>query len=124
LNGDPQRGSERLGTVSQNSGYVHHKLNHVQAFSVWVPTRRVQSYLAEMINEQKHSCESDEKRDLLSNLVSANDEFSDDGGQRLDEAELIGTSQESTYRQNHLNICRSGNMYIFYFAGHEVSIIY
>jgi len=51
----------------------------------------VQSYLAEMINEQKHSCERDEKRDLLSNLVSANDEFLDDGEQRLGEAELTGT---------------------------------
>ena len=77
-----------------------------------------------MINEQKHSCERDEKRDLLSNLVNANDEFLDDGGQRLGEAELIGTSQDSTYRQNHLNLYRSGNMFIFYMAGHEVRIVY
>ena len=77
-----------------------------------------------MINERKHSCESDEKRDLLSNLVNANDEFLDDGGQRLGEAELIGASQGLTYRHNHLNICRSGNMYIFYMAGHEVRIVY
>ena len=44
-----------------------------------------------MINERKISYEKDEKRDLLSNLVSANDEFLDDGEQRLGEAELIGT---------------------------------
>jgi len=43
-----------------------------------------------MIDERKHSCGSDEKRDLLSNLISANDEFLDDGEQRLGEAELIG----------------------------------
>ena len=44
-----------------------------------------------MIDERKHFCESNEKRDLLSNLISANDEFLDDGEQRLGEAELIGT---------------------------------
>ena len=51
-----------------------------------------------MINERKHSCEGDEKRDLLSNLVSANDELLDDGEQRLGEAELIGMGQGSVYR--------------------------
>lgn len=44
-----------------------------------------------MINERKFSYEKDEKRDLLSNLVSANQEFSDDGEQKLEEVELIGT---------------------------------
>ena len=44
-----------------------------------------------MINERKVSDEKDEKRDLLSNLVNANEEFSDDGEQKLGEAELIGT---------------------------------
>ena len=53
--------------------------------------RRVQSYLVEMINERKFSDEKDEKRDLLSNLVNANEEFLDDGEQKLGEAELIGT---------------------------------
>ena len=50
----------------------------------------MQSYLVEMIEERKHSCGRDERRDLLSNLVSANDEFLDDGDQRLGEAELVG----------------------------------
>ena len=44
-----------------------------------------------MINERKHSYEKDEKRDLLSNLVSVNEECLDDGEQKLGEAELIGT---------------------------------
>ena len=44
-----------------------------------------------MINERKISDEKDEKRDLLSNLVNANEEFLDDGEQKLGEAELIGT---------------------------------
>jgi len=44
----------------------------------------------EMINERKHFYENDEKRDLLSNLVSANEEFLDGGEQRLGEAELTG----------------------------------
>ena len=51
----------------------------------------MQSYLVEMINERKDSYKKDEKRDLLSNLVSANEEFLDDGEQKLTEAELIGT---------------------------------
>ena len=51
----------------------------------------MQSYLVEMINERKFSDEKDEKRDLLSNLVNANEEFLDDGEQKLGEAELIGT---------------------------------
>ena len=52
--------------------------------------RRMQSYLVEMINERKVSDEKDEKRDLLSNLVNANEEFLDDGEQKLREVELIG----------------------------------
>ena len=44
-----------------------------------------------MINERKFSDEKDEKRDLLSNLIDANEELSDDGEQRLGEVELIGT---------------------------------
>ena len=44
-----------------------------------------------MINERKHSYEKDEKRDLLSNLVIANEECLDDGEQKLGEEELIGT---------------------------------
>ena len=52
--------------------------------------QRIQSYLAEMINERKSSNEKGEKRDLLSNLVDANEEFLDDGEQRLGEEELIG----------------------------------
>ena len=45
-----------------------------------------------MINERKFSYEKDEKRDLLSNLVDANEELSNDGEQKLGEIELIGTS--------------------------------
>ena len=51
----------------------------------------MQSYLVELINKRKHADEEDEKRDLLSNLVNANEEFSGDGEQRLGEEELIGT---------------------------------
>jgi len=43
-----------------------------------------------MINERKYSGENDEKRDLLSNLVNVNEEFTDDGEQRLGEVELVG----------------------------------
>ena len=44
-----------------------------------------------MINGRKHSDEKDERRDLLSNLINANEELSDDGERRLGEVELIGT---------------------------------
>ena len=44
-----------------------------------------------MINERRFSDEKDEKRDLLSNLVNANEELLEDGEQRLGEVELIGT---------------------------------
>ena len=44
-----------------------------------------------MINERKFSNEKDEKRDLLSNLIDANEELLEDGEQRLGEVELIGT---------------------------------
>ena len=44
----------------------------------------------ESINERKSS-EGGEKRDLLSNLVDANEELLEDGEQRLGEEELIGT---------------------------------
>ena len=45
-----------------------------------------------MINNRKFSEEKDEQRDLLSNLVDANEEFLDGGEQRLSEEELVGTS--------------------------------
>ena len=44
-----------------------------------------------MIDERKFSNEKNEKRDLLSNLIDANEELLEDGEQRLGEAELIGT---------------------------------
>jgi len=47
--------------------------------------------LMESINERRLSDKKDEKRDLLSNLVDANDEVLEDGEQRLADAELIGT---------------------------------
>jgi hypothetical protein len=50
----------------------------------------MQSYLVEMINKRKDSDEKDEKRDLLSNLINANQEVLHDGEQRLGEDELIG----------------------------------
>ena len=45
-----------------------------------------------MINERKFSNEKGEKRDLLSNLVDANEELLDDGEKRLGEEELLGAS--------------------------------
>ena len=50
----------------------------------------MQSYLVEMINERKLSDEKDERMDLLSNFVDANDELLEDGEQKLGEVELIG----------------------------------
>ena len=47
--------------------------------------------MMESINERKLPDKKDEKRDLLSNLVNANEEVLEDGEQRLTEAELIGT---------------------------------
>jgi len=49
--------------------------------------------LTELINERKFYHEKNEKRDLLSNLVNANEEFLDDGEQRLGEVELVGMCQ-------------------------------
>ena len=43
-----------------------------------------------MINSRKYSDEKDDKRDLLSNLINANEELLDDGEQMLGEVELIG----------------------------------
>ena len=43
-----------------------------------------------MIDERKFSNEKDEKRDLLSNFINANEELLADGEQRLGEMELIG----------------------------------
>jgi hypothetical protein len=43
-----------------------------------------------MINERKLSDEKDEKMDLLSNLVDANEELLENGEQRLGDEELIG----------------------------------
>ena len=43
-----------------------------------------------MIDERKFSDEKDERMDLLSNLVNANDELLEDGEQKLGEIELIG----------------------------------
>ena len=83
----------------------------------------MQSYLVEMIDERKFSNEKDEKRDLLSNLVNANEELLEDGEQRLGEVELVGTGQHSVYRSICLHPCRSGNVFMFYIAGHEVRIL-
>lgn len=74
--------------------------------------RHIQSYLVEMIDGRKFSDEKDEKRDLLSNLVNANEELSDDGEQRLGEVELIGTGQRSVYLPicSHLPLDRKAHV--------------
>jgi len=79
----------------------------------WAPTKKIReardgfaefrSYLMEMINERKLSGDKDGRRDLLSNLVNANEEFLENGEQGLSEDEILG------------------NMFMFYFAGHEAS---
>ena len=76
----------------------------------------------EVINERKFSDEKGEKRDLLSNLVNANEELSDDGEQRLGEAELIGAwpTLDLPAHLFTLSLRRSGNIFMFYLAGHEV----
>ena len=76
-----------------------------------------------MINERKLYYGEGEKRDLLSNLISANDEFLDDGEQRLGEVELIGTGSRLGLSAYLSNVCCSGNMFMFYIAGHEVRIV-
>ena len=43
-----------------------------------------------MINERQLSGDKDGRRDLLSNLVNANEEFLEDGEQGLSEDEIFG----------------------------------
>lgn len=80
----------------------------------------LQSYLAEMINERKFSDEKGGKRDLLSNLVDANEELCYDGEQRLGEDELIGKRAALNSATRSFKAPRSGNIFMFYLAGHEV----
>ena len=82
----------------------------------------MQSYLVEMINERKLTNEESGKRDLLSNLVDANGELLDDGEQRLGEEELIGKKSTPGPEACFFTL-RSGNMFMFYLAGHEVRIL-
>jgi hypothetical protein len=83
--------------------------------------RLTQSYLVELINERKVSNEKGGRRDLLSNLVDANEEVLDDGEQRLGEEELIGKVFGTRSSDPHFdNPSRSGNIFIFYLAGYEV----
>ena len=79
-----------------------------------------QSYLVELINERKHSNEKHEKRDLLSNLVNANEEFSVHGEQRLGEGELLGTCQPFIQLPTSVKLHCVGDVFMFYIAGHEV----
>jgi len=73
-----------------------------------------------MINGRKYSDEKDEKRDLLSNLINANEELLDDGEQMLGEVELIGTWPTRDLPAQLFTRPRSGNIFMFYIAGHEV----
>ena len=77
-----------------------------------------------MIDERKRSGDMDERRDLLSNLINANEESLKDGEQRLSEDEIFGMGPGPGLWEHSLNDCRSGNMFILYFAGHEVRIIF
>ena len=47
-----------------------------------------------MIDEKKLSSDENKDRDLLSNLVRANDEFLEDGEQGLSDNELFGMGSE------------------------------
>ena len=50
-----------------------------------------------MINERKLHSDKNKERDLLSNLVSASEEFLEDGEQRLSDDELFGMESEFIY---------------------------
>ena len=50
-----------------------------------------------MINEKKLSNDENKERDLLSNLVRANEEFLEDGEQGLSDDELFGKGSELVY---------------------------
>ena len=80
----------------------------------------MQLYLTEMINERKSSGGKDERRDLLSNLVDANEEFLDSGEQRLLHEEVIGMRSAVGVAAFCLKISPSGNIFVFYIAGHGV----
>jgi hypothetical protein len=73
-----------------------------------------------MINERKFSDEKDERVDLLSNFVDANDELLEDGEQKLGEVELIGRGSCRGLLVHSFYAWHSGNIFIFYIAGHEV----
>ena len=78
----------------------------------------------ELINERKSSDEKDEKGDLLSNLVNANEELMGGGEQRLREEELIGTSFFGSIRWFiYVKSYCSGNALMFYIAGHDVKTL-
>ena len=62
-----------------------------------------------MINERRSSDGKDEKRDLLSNFIDANEEFLNDGERRLADEELIGTFGDQ---------CGSGLFEDFHFRKH------
>ena len=62
------------------------------------PPTDVQSYLSEIINEKKLSSNENTDRDLLSNLVRANEEFLVDGEQGLSDDELFGMGSGLVYR--------------------------
>ena len=51
-----------------------------------------------MIIEKKLSSDDDKDRDLLSNLVRANEEFPEDEEQGLSDDELFGMGSELIYR--------------------------
>ena len=80
----------------------------------------MKSYMIEMINERRSSSHKVERRDLLSNLVDANEEFSGDGEQRLSKEELVGMCLAGDLPAFRLKKSNSGNIFVIYLAGYEV----
>ena len=88
---EDQRSPRRFRGIPGTSTVMHPN------FSAEPPTD-AQSYLSEMINEKKLSSDENKDRDLLSNLVRANEEFLEDGEQGLSDDELFGMGAELVYR--------------------------
>ncbi|KAI0346715.1 cytochrome P450 [Trametopsis cervina] len=63
----------------------------------------LEKYLLEMIQERRHAETKEERYDLFSSLLDANDAESDNGEQNLTDSELIG------------------NLFIYLLAGHETT---
>ena len=80
--------------------------------------------MKEMIQARKGKKKKDERYDLFSSLLDANEDEQDDAASKLSDSELMGEQETHLQRITLMNYVYAGNIFVFLIAGASSSVFW